>query len=69
MPYQVDQVAAREQLRLLGYREGDPVFYRYIHPVTGAARKAERKFPDIPPQPKGFNAYFVVNGGVDSSPS
>ena len=63
MPYQVDQDAAREQLRLLGYKDGDPVYYRMINPVTGEARKVDRKFPDIPPQPKGFNSYIVVNGG------
>jgi len=62
-PYSGDPDAAREQLRLLGYKDGDPVYYRMINRGTGKARNNDRQFPDIPPQPKGFNSYIVVNGG------
>jgi hypothetical protein len=61
--HKMDPDAAREQLRLLGYKDGDPVYYRMIVPGTGKARKVDRIFPEIPDQPEGFNAYFVVNGG------
>ncbi len=62
------QTEAKEQLELLGYKDGDTVFYRAIK--ENQPRKIKEIFPTIPPElsklsADGFNIYLVVNGGGD----
>jgi hypothetical protein len=58
---------AIEQLRALGYRDGDRVYLRAIGP--NGAQKFEATFPDLPIEQlqalnsQGDGIYFVVNGG------
>ena len=60
--------SAIEQLRLLGYTDGELVYYRAI--ADNKPRKLQAYFPDIPSNlgelnESGFNIYLVVNGGGD----
>ena len=61
---------ATEQLTLIGYQQGDPLFLRAIN-KTGFARKFATNFPQLPSDLQFFNQdgcgiYFVVNGGGDT---
>jgi hypothetical protein len=67
------QTETLQQLELLGYKDGDAVFYRAIKKNsddTTELRKIKGVFPTIPLElgklsTGGFNLYFVVNGGGD----
>jgi len=54
-----------KQLQLLGYQEGETIYYRSIAPEgNGNASNDSRKFPTlISYQNKEKGLYFVVNGG------
>lgn len=60
-------VEAIEQLRALGYQDGDRVYLRAIGP--NGAQKIEATFPGLPIErlqalnAQGSGIYFVVNGG------
>lgn len=52
-----------ELLRVLGYKNGELVYLRYINPVTGRAKKTQLTYPLTHlPEYKGYNTFFVVNG-------
>jgi hypothetical protein len=58
--------SALEQLTLLGYKEGETVFYRAI--TRDKAQSLQDKFPNIPSKleelsKSGYGIYIVVNGG------
>jgi uncharacterized protein (DUF927 family) len=60
--------SAIEQVQLLGYKDGESVFFRAI--ADNKPRKLSANFPVIPSEistlsDEGFNIYLVVNGGGD----
>jgi hypothetical protein len=70
------QTETIEQLQLLGYKDGDTVYFRVIPnkmpdiPSDKTPRNLSANFPDIPSElaslnGKDFNIYVVVNGGGD----
>ncbi|MBD1903888.1 virulence-associated E family protein [Trichocoleus sp. DQ-A3] len=61
------QEQAIAHLTALGYNRGEPVYMRYIHPVTKiSAKKTKLNFDELGSyQQKGYDAYFVVNPGGD----
>jgi len=68
LPQGIDQQQAIAHLSSLGYKRGDKVYIRYIHPVTKKSIKASRlDFAEANRyQAQGYDAYFVVNGGGDT---
>lgn len=64
-----DYIQAIEQLTLLGYKEGELVFYRALADGKPPI-KTKAPFPTIPNKlerlnNEGYNIYVVVNGGGD----
>jgi uncharacterized protein (DUF927 family) len=62
------QTETTEQCQLLGYKDGETVYYRAI--ADNKPRKLSAKFPANPSElvnlnNDGFNIYLVVNGGGD----
>jgi hypothetical protein len=63
---------AQKQLELLGYKRGDKIFMRYIHPNPSkeqpkSIKKSRLNWEECERyQSQGYDAYFVVNGGGDT---
>ena len=67
-PQEIDRNQAVRHLKALGYGQGDKVYIRYIHPISKKSIKADKfDFKSANRyQAKGFDVYFVVNGGGDT---
>ena len=67
-PLKFDHNQAVAHFKALGYGQGDKVYIRYIHPVSKKSIKAAKfDFKSANRyQAKGFDVYFVVNGGGDT---
>ena len=64
----IDQSQSIAHLKALGYQRGDAVYIRYINPIKKKSIKASTlDFAEANRfQNKGFDVYFVVNGGGDT---
>ncbi len=67
-PQKIDQNQALRHLKALGYKQGEKVYVRYIHPVSKKSIKATKlDFKSANRyQAQGYDVYFVVNGGGDT---
>jgi len=61
----LDTAQSLAQLEMLGYTQGDTVYFRLLAGtgLSGRAKNLVKTFPQLPSQPKDKGLFVIVNGG------